>query len=173
MADNRVRLYWDTSCFLCFLNPDEGQRRSVCETLLRGARDGQFLILTSTFTISEVVYLKRSSLPNPRRLTPQEADRISAMFRWPWLKKVDVDQRVAFKAVELSRDFDLLPSDAVQAASAILNEVSALHRWDRDFNRIAHLVAVEDPNLLNMQGTFGLGMFPRIGPAPEDFVQRQ
>ncbi|MFC2039179.1 type II toxin-antitoxin system VapC family toxin [Chloroflexota bacterium] len=167
MADGIKRLYWDTSCFLCFLNRSELDRRSICQDVLYNAKDGKLRLYTSTFTIAEVIYPKRSTLPNPRKLTPQEADRIAAMFRWPWLKKIDVDQRTAFQAVALSRDYNMLPADAIHGATAIVHGLDVLQRWDRDYIKISHLVHVEEPSHISQQ----LPMMPppRLGPHPDDF----
>ena len=169
MADAPRQIYWDSGCFICFLNKGELYRRAICEDILRNARLGTVLLYTSTFTIAEVIYPRRSTTPNPRHLTPAETDRISQMFRWSWLKKIDVDQRVAFKAVELSRDFGLYPGDAIHAATAILQKVDALQKWDRDFSRVEHLINVEEPSRISLQGVFD-AIVTRIGPHPDEFT---
>jgi len=168
VAKNTRKLYWDTTCFLCFLSREEEQRRKICEDILQNAKQGNVVIYTSTYTINEVVYPHRSTIPQPRRLTETEIEKISGMFKWKWLKKIDVDQRVAFKAVELSRDYRLRPADAIHAASAILKAVDALQKWDRDFDKVSHLVNVEEPNMISNQSSFN-GMLPQIGPHPDDF----
>lgn len=170
MADVR-RVYWDTSLFICFLNRYELERRRICEDILRHAQAGAILIHTSVWSIAETVRPKAASLPGAKRLTPREIALIEGMFRWSWIRKIDVDQRVAFKAVELSRDFGLSPSDAIHAATAILWKLDALQRWDRDFSRIGQLIAVEDPSPLSRQPTLPEEGFepPRLGPHPDDF----
>ena len=87
------------------------------------------------------------------------------MFRWPWLKKIDVDQRVAFKAVELARDYRLLPADAVHAASAITHQLDELQRWDRDFSKIDHLIRVTYPAKISKQEDL-LSWKKAVGPTP-------
>ena len=168
MSNKIRRLYWDSSCFICFLNRDELKRRAICEEILRAARDKKVTLYTSMITITEVIYPKRSSLPHCRKLTPMEADKISGMFKWKWIKKINVDERISTKAVELARDYNLLPNDSIHAATAILQNVDVLQRWDRDFGAVAHLVNVEDPTPLTLQTTFS-DMLPRIGPHPDDF----
>src|SRR5688572_19208905 len=62
------KLYWDSSCFICFLNdaPYEQARRAICEDVLTNASDGVVEIWTSTFTIVEVIRPKRhGSAPLP------------------------------------------------------------------------------------------------------------
>lgn len=169
MFDRPRRIYWDSSCFICFLNKNELERRAICEDILRNAQSGIVTLYTSTLTIAEVIYPRRSNLPNPRRLTPMEATQIGNMFRWSWVKKTDVDQRVSFRAAEIARDYNLYPADAIHAATAILLGVDALQRWDRDFNRVAHLINVEDPVRLSIQAAFD-DILARIGPHPDDFA---
>jgi len=161
-------IYWDTTCFICFLNRSELDRRAICEDVLRNAKEGHVSLYTSTLTIAETLYPRRANLPNPRRLTPDESQLIDGMFRWSWLKKIDVDQRIAFYAAELARDYNLYPSDSIHAATAILTpSISTLQRWDRDFSRVSHLVDVGDPSRLSLQGTFD-DILERIGPHPDD-----
>ena len=161
-------IYWDTSCFICFLNRNELDRRAICEDILRNAMDGRVTLYTSTLTIAETLFPRRSSLNNPRRLTSTETQLIDGMFRWIWLKKIDVDQRIAFFAAELARDHNLYPSDAIHAATAILApNIDTLQRWDRDFNRVSHLVNVEDPSRISLQAAFD-DILDRIGPHPDD-----
>ncbi len=168
MASGKPTVYWDTTCFLCFLNKQEKERRDICEDILRNAKKGGMVIYTSTFTISEVVYPHRTTIPNPRKLTEEEIGKISGMFKWRWVKKIDLDQRIAFKAVELTRDLNLRHPDAIHAASAIMSGVDVLQKWDRDFDRVAHLITVEEPSMMSLQSSFN-SMLPNIGPHPEEF----
>ena len=162
-------IYWDTSCFICFLNHSELDRRAICEDILRNAQDGRIALYTSSFTIAETLYPRRTSVPNPRRLSPDEANSIKAMFQWSWLKKIDVDQRIAFYAAELARDYNLYPNDAIHASTAILtSNVDTLQRWDRDFSRVGHLINVEDPVRFSNQGVID-EILDRIGPHPDEF----
>jgi len=156
------KLYWDTSVFLCFLNSEEEDRRKICEDILQNARKGEVEIHTSTFTIVEAIRPK--AIRDTRLLTPEQIAAIEAKFKWRWLKKIDVDARVAAKAVDLARQNLLKPADAVHAASAILHKVDVLQRWDRDFNAVSGLIAVEDPQWMTQQISW-LDP-PTIGPMP-------
>jgi predicted nucleic acid-binding protein len=167
MPDNAKSIYWDTSVFLCFLNPLEEERRSICEDILRHAKVGDVELYTSTYTIAEVIRPKRKDIPNSRRLTSEEVADIEGMFRWTWLKKIDVEQRVAYRAVDLSRDYELSPADAVHAASAIVWGVDELQHWERGgFNHLSGLITVGSPKRITPQGVL-MDWQKRIGPAPD------
>jgi predicted nucleic acid-binding protein len=90
------------------------------------------------------------------------------MFEWDWLKKVQLDQIVAAKAVELQRDYNLKPGDSVHAATAIRIKADVLQRWDRDFDKVKHIILVDDPKMLTIQGELIEGFRKQIGPTPED-----
>jgi predicted nucleic acid-binding protein len=172
MSDADRKVYWDTGLFLCFLNKEEEERRRVCEDSLRHAKDGKLIIYTSVWTIVETVQPRKKSIPSSQKLTAQQIIKIQQMFQWDWLRKIQVDERVARKSVEISRDYGLHPADAIHAASAILFKVDALQKWDRDFSKISTLIKVEEPTFLTKQPELPeLRANPPdiIGPTPEDF----
>ena len=166
MADRAKTIYWDSSCFLCFLNRDEADRRQTCEHILCHAKAGEIRLYTSTFTIAEVIRPKTRSIPNSQRLTAQEIAKIEGMFHWPWLRKIELDQQVAFRAVELARDYNLLPADAVHGASAIIHKLDELQMWDRDFSALSHLIKVSEPTRISAQRNLFGPETPPIGPIP-------
>ncbi|MFC1893379.1 hypothetical protein ACFLYR_05040 [Chloroflexota bacterium] len=59
-------------------------------------------------------------------------------------------------------------ADAIHAAFAIMSGADVLQKWDRDFDKVAHLITVEEPSMMSQQNSFK-GMLPRIGPHPDDF----
>jgi predicted nucleic acid-binding protein len=162
-------LYWDTSNFLCFLNKDEEARRKICEDVLQRAAMDEVRILTSTYTIVEVIRPKKRAIPGSRTLTPEQIAKIKSMFRWPFITTIELDERTALFASDLARDYGLAPADAVHAASAILWKADELQAWDRDFNSVSHLIATGQPRYLSVQTEFEGMEKQRLGPAPEDF----
>jgi predicted nucleic acid-binding protein len=151
MTSRLNRIYWDSTAFLCFLKQHEGERRGICEDILYHARDGKVNLYTSTFTITEVIRPRNGDVKGARMLTPEEIGDMEGMFQWPWLKKIDVDQRVARKAVELSRDYALSAADAIHAASALVAQADVLQHWDRrsGFAGVERLIPVEHPRKIS------------------------
>ena len=70
MTASGIRLYWDTSVFLCFLSEEEEDRRLICEDVLHAGEEGKVEIVTSMFTLVEV------------RGGPHPLDRFSSQLRW-------------------------------------------------------------------------------------------
>jgi predicted nucleic acid-binding protein len=126
-------------------------------------------ILTSSYTIVEVIRPKRKSLPGTVALTPEQIKKIKDMFRWPFITTIELDDRTAHFASDLARDYGLQPADSVHAASAILWKAEALQAWDRDYSSISHLIPIEEPQFVSKQTSFDQMRPTRLGPAPEDF----
>ena len=145
--DRALRIYWDTSCFICLLNDQEHDRRLICEDVLNHARGGEVEILTSCFTIAEVIRPKGQ--PNP--LAAEHVDKIRRMFRWPWIVTVEVDPRLAHIAAELAQQHGIKPPDAVHAASAILHRAKTLYAWDRDYSSVISRIEVRQPQYMSLQ----------------------
>lgn len=66
MSDYR-KLYWDSTCFICFLNDSnhERDRHYICEDILSHAEKGSAEIWTSSFTLAEVIRPRDKFVPKP------------------------------------------------------------------------------------------------------------
>jgi predicted nucleic acid-binding protein len=193
MTTNLKRLYWDTSCFICFLNPDETERRAICEDVLHHAERGELEILISTWVIVEVIRPKKPGneplpkwaiqaiekvpdaelplkelwkrhqrSPTAQKLTDEQITKIESMFEWPFVKKLYLDERTAKKAVELCRQFELRPGDAVHVASALIGKCDSLQKWDKDFDKVKHLIAIEEPSRISPQKSLFEAAIPPV-----------
>lgn len=66
---------------------------------------------------------------------------------------IRIDQRVAKLAVEIQRDYNLKPADSMHAASAlIVKDIAVLQAWDRDYDKIKHLIKVDKPQFVSPAG---------------------
>ncbi len=166
MAAKNDRLYWDASVFLCFLAEEEEERRQICEDILPHAKDGKVEIITSMFTLVEVIRPKAIKYPKP--LTDGQVVLLDGMFKWPWVKKIQVHEDLAREAGKLARAHGLKPADAIHAATAIAEKADQLQRWDYDFQKIAHLIPVTEPAYLSQMPL--LQVRPLIGPTPTAFA---
>ncbi|MDE3243580.1 MAG: PIN domain-containing protein, partial [Nitrospirota bacterium] len=114
----------DTTCWLCLINQKERARRTICVDILTHAKNGKILLYTSTLSIAEVIRPKINGVKLPK-LTAEQIAKITAFFKHKYIRKITLDERIATKAVELARDYNLAPADAIHAASAITKAVDA------------------------------------------------
>ena len=158
--------YWDTSVFLCFLSEEEDERRHICEDVLHAGKAGKIEIVTSMFTLVEVIRPK--AIKHPHALTEEQVSKLRGMFRWPWLKKIQVHEQLALDASDLAQLYRLKPADAIHAATAIAEKCDELQCWDRDFNKVASLISVTSPKYVSQMPL--LQVKTPIGPTPSDFT---
>jgi predicted nucleic acid-binding protein len=118
------RRYWDAGCFIAWLQEEEG-RYEECGSVLHAAEEGRLEIVTSAFTITEVLYPKGGNLLD-RSLRTTVRDFLRQRF----LVLVQVDRRVAEAAQDLVWDKGIRPKDALHVASALRASVYALETYD-------------------------------------------
>lgn len=117
--------YWDTNCFLSWLN-GEPERAPVLEALLDLAERGERSLVTSTLTLVEVVYALPEQTGAP---LDESGERALITF-------VDVHEGIARQARRLMRDaigrgWSLRHADAVHLASARAAGAAEFHTYDR------------------------------------------
>lgn len=119
------RRYWDSGCFIAIVSEEPG-RVEVCVPILRAATMHAVEIVTSAFTITEVLHPK-----NGPKLAPEKRATIKAFFRRTGLLLVEVDRRLAEDAQEYYWDHGVKPKDAIHVASAIAGGCSVLETYDK------------------------------------------
>ena len=111
----------------------------------RGGVAGKIEIVTSTFTVVEVIKLDRE-----RQLKRADEDKIVAFFEKPYIHLVAADRTVCESARHLIWRFSTLkPKDAVHLASALAyaekRTLDALFAWDSDFTKLNGKVSSKFP----------------------------
>lgn len=124
------RRYWDSSCFLAWLKA-EPDKIDDCRGIIQACENGKLQLITSTFTLAEVLFLK----PAPR-IPMAESQKIRAFFERRYIIPISLDRNVAEKAQDLFWEYGLKPQDAVHAASAFFSGVKILDTFDPDFLRL-------------------------------------
>lgn len=128
------RRYWDSACFIAIVSEEQG-RVEVCEPILRAAAVHAIEIVTSAFTITEVLRPKGgSNLPREKR------DTIKRFFRRSGLLLVEVDRRLAEDAQEFFWDHGVKPKDAIHVASALAGGCSILETYDGGLLKLDGLI---------------------------------
>jgi len=118
--------YWDACAFLGLLRAEE-DKREECRKVIAEARSGKFMIVTSTLTLAEVLWLKGKD-PIP------EADRekVRKFFRHAWVRMRELDRAIAEEAQEVVWKHSVRPKDAVHVATALRSTVEQLDTFDAD-----------------------------------------
>ncbi len=136
MAKKRT-YYWDSGVIIPFFNASfEPERAKIAKELLLEAERGNLEIITSTFTLVEVIKLDRD-----RRLKPEQEAKIVAFFEKPYIHLVAADRLICESARHLIWKFSALdPKDSVHLASALTysekRQLDALFAWDSDFTKL-------------------------------------
>ncbi len=152
MASDRPRLYWDSCCFISYLNGD--RTRSELRTLMADAQTSGVLIVTSAISVAEVAYVAPEAPGRP--LDPDVERRIEDMWRWRQaIRLVEVQAGLAARARALLRHaltngWERNPRDAIHLASAQQVSASTVHTYDERWDRYARVIGrnIERPDLL-------------------------
>lgn len=118
--------YWDSCCFLCWLKKEPEHEK--CKGVLKLAESGDLKIVTSAFTISEVIYLKKKGY---EKIGRSNSNDICRFFEQEYIIPINVDRYVAEDARNLLWEYEALrPQDAIHVASAIKAGVYVFDTFD-------------------------------------------
>jgi predicted nucleic acid-binding protein len=135
---SNIRRAWDACNWISLIAEDEIHRADVCHCILDDAARGTGVILTSAFTLAEV--MKARGTP---RLTENQELTIVRFFEHSYILVHDVTRSVAEAARRLSREHGLKPPDAVHLATALLGNADVFETWNmNDFGHLNGLVPV-------------------------------
>ena len=118
------RRYWDSACFIAILGKEAG-RVEVCAPILRAAQMHSLEIVTSAWTITEVLYPKGG-----QPLPPAIRAVVKSFFHRSGIVLVNVDRRIAENAQEYYWDFGVRPKDAIHVACAIEARAPVFETYD-------------------------------------------
>lgn len=149
------RIYWDSACFLSYLNEEEG-RAEILEALLDQAEEGEFSIVTSMVALAEVAYT--ASERKGAILSQEDEEAIDALLgNRSAVLLIEFNEGIARRARNLMRDavsrgWSLRPMDAIHLASAQFAGVRELQTYDDKLVRFGQIVgfAVGPPSGANL-----------------------
>ncbi|MCE9582751.1 MAG: PIN domain-containing protein [Planctomycetes bacterium] len=118
-------VYWDSDCFVGWLEADEPDKKSACQGTLEKAEKGDLLIVTSALTIAEVLCLR-----GHKALPKAQEQKVVAFFESPFIEIRQVDRRVAEQARRMVWDNRIHPKDAIHVATALAHSVPMLNTFD-------------------------------------------
>lgn len=124
----RELIYWDSAAFLGLLNKaEDSDKCSKCEDVWISAQKGKIMIVTSTLTVAEVIYMKGA-----RKLDPKKRPLVNNFFRQNHLSIKPLTRRISELARDVVWDTIVKPKDAVHVATAAFYKVGTLHTFDGD-----------------------------------------
>ncbi|KAF5887948.1 MULTISPECIES: type II toxin-antitoxin system VapC family toxin [Rhizobium] len=116
--------YWDSVCFLAWLQNEAG-RIDACRDTLDRASAGEIVIVTSALTVAEVLWTKAGP-----RLTEEKAGLLNGFFRRSYIKVVNLDRAVAQKAQKHVWNDGIRPKDSIHLATALHLQCDVLETYD-------------------------------------------
>lgn len=124
-------IYWDSSVFIDWLEGRIPERVALIEPVLRAAKNGDVLIVTSAWALAEVVRIKGQPLSDV------DEQKIIEFFEQAYIQVRPLDMRVAATSRAICRKPTdtgkmLKPKDAVHVATAMHARIGRLHTFDSD-----------------------------------------
>ena len=117
-------VYWDSDPFLGYLQ-QEADKFERCKATLQQAKDGHVLIVTSTLTLAEVLWMR-----NAPKIQFEKSVIVRRFFAHSYIRLRAVTRRVAELAQDLVWHHDIRPKDAIHVATALEAEVRTLETFD-------------------------------------------
>lgn len=125
-SGRKTRVYWDSCVWIRLINGEAGHE--LCQLVIDRARKAEVEIWTSTLTLAEVYKFKGGAIEAAK--DEEFEDYIDQDF----VKLVQVDQEIAYRARRLCRKHDKLKkaNDGVHLACAVIHNLDELHTTDRN-----------------------------------------
>ena len=150
----RLRVYWDSSCFIAWLKP-EPARMHLCKEVLKAAAAGELEIVTSAISLAEVVRPDKSIA----QFTAADEEKIKRFFKRTYFVIAPTDRITAEGARAFMWKHGLRFRDAIHMATAIRVKIPELHTFDGDFLKLngklgASAPAITEPHMLQAELPF-------------------
>lgn len=113
---------------------DETEIGDWARGVLKRVQDGVLHACTSFLTFDEVFYKV-----NKVKGTDIAIKNLEAFLTIPNMRFIDVNGTVTWRALELIREYNILPRDAIHAATAFVAGAETIFSQDKDFDGIKGL----------------------------------
>ena len=123
------KIYWDSDAFLGWLQQEAG-KVELCAGTLERAKGGEVVIITSTLTIAEVLWMR-----NAPRITLDKATAVRKFFRHSYFRLRNVTRSIAESAQDLVWHESIPSKDAIHVATALDAGASVFETFDKDLLR--------------------------------------
>ena len=134
------RRYWDSDCFLGWLQAEAG-KVEPCRQVLDIAARGELEIITSALTIAEVLHLR-----GHQPISADKRQQVIEFFKRSYIIPMSITRRIAEASRDLVWDHGIDPKDALHVATALKAKADVFNTFDRPL--IGKSLRVGDPKLL-------------------------
>ena len=134
------RRYWDSDCFLGWLQAEDG-KVEPCRYVLNVAARGELEIITSALTIAEVLHI-----PGRQPIPADKRQQVIDFFKRSYIIPMSITRRIAEDSRDLVWDHGIEPKDALHVATALKAKVDVFNTFDKPL--IGKSLRVGDPKLL-------------------------
>lgn len=118
--------YWDSCAFIAFLRRED-DRVAQCRAILNAADNGKTQIITSAFTLSEVLWISPK-----KKYDESSKQKVRQLFERSSIHIIDFTRFVAEEARELKWKYpDIHIEDANHLATVISSTVTLFETYDR------------------------------------------
>ena len=115
--------YWDSACFLAVMkNEPQGQ---LCDGVIQAAEAGQVLLVTSTWTLTEVIRIKGWDA-----MAEADDNVIRAFFERDYIALRAVTEEIGHQSRRLAWQQRYSPKDAIHVATALDANCAVLDTFD-------------------------------------------
>ena len=120
--------YWDSVCFLAVMKKES--KSNECRGVIQAAENGSIKIVTSTWTLTEVI-----KITGQTPMTNADDTRISSFFEQDYIVLRDVTEEIGHLARRLVWDQGYSTKDAVHVATALISKCPVLDTFDKKLIR--------------------------------------
>jgi len=125
--------YFDSNIII-YAILDDTEKGEWAREVLEKVQNEEIPACTSFLTFDEVFYKVKKILGNDEALK-----NIEAFLTMPNMRFIEVNDSVIWRALELIREYQLLPRDGIHAATAFIAGADSIYSEDEDFDRIRGL----------------------------------
>ena len=116
------------------LSPEEqaeiARRRQAALNFLKEAEDGNIIVMTSAYTLAEVLKVDENELSND-----EQEVRIQQLFLQPWLSIIEYERKVAEISRDIARRYSIKPGESIHLATAIRSKADCLITTDEKLSK--------------------------------------
>lgn len=152
MSKMPPRVYWDANAWIAYIrkempsptNQIKVPRYDWCRGVMRRAENREIEIVTSAFSLCEVVKRRGEALDT--------SVNVAAFFDQPFVFLVDLAKPVGLKAqsLQLSGVGNIKPADATHIATALTANVPVFHTFDGGLLDLDKVLTCNDGNQLRI-----------------------